>query len=183
MLCARNMLTRGNDSSFTPEEWKQLADGFFKKWNFSQLCWYHWWQTHKTSESVPALVPYIISIMGFCQQHLTGFYRLKTTSLCDVTLVVFCKSYLASGNAWIRTYLSGSFTRLRRHMQSCATVRTIAFLIVNGDNKNCYATQHILAHNSNRLSHFVLTQMQLIVPLLLSFVKFQTMLSVFNRHN
>ena len=25
----------GNDSSFTPEEWKLLTEGFYKKWNFS----------------------------------------------------------------------------------------------------------------------------------------------------
>ena len=39
------------------------------------------------------------------------------------------------------------------------------------DIKYFYATQRILANNSNRLSHFE-TQSQLIVPLRLSFVMF-----------
>ena len=40
---------------------------------------------------------------------------------------------LASGNARMRTYISGSFGRLRKHEQSCATVCMFAFLITNGD--------------------------------------------------
>ena len=57
--------------------------------------------------------------------------------------------------------LSGSFGWLWKHAQSCAMVCKYAFLIAKGD-KYCYATQRILANNSNRSSHFV-TQSQLIV--------------------
>jgi len=29
------------DSSFTPDEWKLLTDGFYTKWNFPKLRCYH----------------------------------------------------------------------------------------------------------------------------------------------
>ena len=85
----------------------------------------------------------------FFQQHLIGYCRLRlhVRVICD--LGVF---YLASGNARVRTYLSGSFGRLRKHAQSCATVCKCEFLIAKGDIKYVHATQRILAKNSNRLS-------------------------------
>ena len=42
----RRICWRGNDNSFTPEEWKLLTYGFYKKWNFPKLRCYHWRQTH-----------------------------------------------------------------------------------------------------------------------------------------
>ena len=82
-------------------------------------------------------------------------------------------------NARVRTYLSESFGRLRKHAQSCATVCMYAFLITKGDIKYCYATQSSLANNSNRSSHFV-TQSELTVSLRLSFVIFKIILQDFN---
>ena len=69
----------------------------------------------------------------------------------------------------MRTYFSGSFGRLRKHEQSCATVCKCAVLLAEGDIKYCHAIQCILANNSNPSSHFV-THSQLIVPLRLSFI-------------
>ena len=52
-----------------------------------------------------------------------------------------------------RSNLSGSFGRLRKHAQSCVPVCKCTFLIAKGDIIHCYATQRILANNSNRSSH------------------------------
>ena len=56
MYCyVRGICWWGNDSSSTPEEWKQLADSFFKRLNFPKLRGYHWWQTHSQQKACQLL--------------------------------------------------------------------------------------------------------------------------------
>ncbi|KAH3787056.1 hypothetical protein DPMN_165175 [Dreissena polymorpha] len=70
----------------TPEEWRQLADGFLKNWNFPN-CVAAINGKQKLSESLPALVPYIIIIRD---SSAASYWPLstRTTSSYGVIWVV-----------------------------------------------------------------------------------------------
>ena len=77
------------------------------------------------SWSLPALVPYIISIRVSLASSNWPL-STQTTSSCVVPWVfyyIYFKSFIASGNCQMRTY---PFGNLRTPSQSCATVRMFA---------------------------------------------------------
>ena len=85
----------------------------------------------------------------FFQQHLIGYCRprLQVRVICDLGVFLFSVCECPGTDIPF-----GSFGRLRKHAQSCATVCKCEFLIAKGDIKYFHATQRILAKNSNRLS-------------------------------